>query len=111
MSDRHSHRPEKKLTRREFHGLGAAAVVAAATPWLAREARAEEPQLATDIPENQALLSGIGFKSQSEKEGQQCKNCMLYTAAESGGVGKCQLVQKGVVPETGWCLSWVAKPA
>ncbi len=102
---------KRGMTRREFQALGAAAVVAAAGAWWTRTASAETEAegLATEYAENEMLLKGIGFVAESEKEGQQCANCMLYTAGE-GGRGKCQIVQKGLVPEGGWCLSWAAKP-
>ncbi len=109
MKEHPKNRNEVRITRREFHGLGAVAALTAAAPWLAAEALAAETELATDVPANKALLSSIGFVSKTEKEGQQCSGCLLYQAAE-GGVGKCQIIQNGVVPAEGWCLSFAPRP-
>ena len=96
------------ITRRRFHQLGAAAVVAAATPWIAHPARGDERRV-SEIPENAALLEGIQYVPESAKEGQRCANCLLFQPGEDG-VGKCQILMQGVVPETAWCVSWAAKP-
>ncbi len=100
---------ERNLTRRQFHGLGAAAVVAAASPWLASRADAGGHKLATEFPENETVLAAIQFVSESQREGQNCGNCLLFQAGEKG-LGRCTILQKGLVPEGGWCLSWAAKP-
>ncbi len=102
-------RKPTRITRRQFAKLGGTALTMAAVPWFARSASAEEPKLVTDIPENEAILGSLQFVSVSEKEGQSCGNCILYTAGENG-VGKCTVLQQGVVPEGGWCLSWAKKP-
>lgn len=104
-----SHPTHRDLTRREFHGLCGLAALAAAAPWLPGRAAAEADALATELPENEALLGGLQFVSESQKEGQQCGSCFLYREA-GGGKGHCQLIQKGLVPERGWCLSWAQKP-
>ncbi len=101
-------RTQQGITRRHFHRLSAAALVTAAAPWVGRTARAEDV-LVTEIPENKPMLDGIQFVSESAKEGQQCANCLLFQPGENG-VGKCQILPKGVVPEAGWCVSWAAKP-
>jgi len=97
------------ITRRDFHRLGAAALVAAATPLFARGALAEDAKLVTEIPANEPLVTSLQYVHESEKPDQNCANCLLYTAGE-GSTGKCQLFQQGVVAENGWCMSWSKKP-
>lgn len=97
------------ITRRDFHRLGAAVLVTAATPLFARGALAEDAKLVTEIAANEPLVTSLQYTSQSEKPDQHCSNCMLYTAGE-GGTGKCQLFTQGVVSENGWCMSWTKKP-
>lgn len=100
---------EPGITRRDFHRLGAVALVAAATPLFARGALAEDAKLVTEIPANEPLVNSLQYTSESEKPDQSCSNCLLYTAGE-GGTGKCQLFMQGVVAENGWCMSWSKKP-
>ncbi len=104
------HRRQPQLTRREFHGLGAAAVAGAVALWLPGRAAADENALASELddPVIKATLTGIGFVSESTTEGQNCANCQFYTAGE-GGRGKCAIIPKGLVPESGWCKTWAAK--
>lgn len=39
------------------------------------------------------------------EEGEQCDNCMFFTAANSG----CQLFPQNSVEPAGWCQSWTAQ--
>ena len=101
--------PKKhRFTRREFARLGGAALTSAAIPWIARPGRAAEP-LVTEVPENEPLLQSIQFVSESVKEGQRCANCILFQPG-TDGAGRCTILQRGLVPEGAWCLSWAAKP-
>ncbi len=87
-------------------GGQAAAPAAPAAP----AAGADEGKLVTEIPENAQLVAQLQYVGQSQKQGQNCANCLFYTA-EGGGQGKCQLFARGLVAENGWCASWTQKPA
>jgi fructose-1,6-bisphosphatase/inositol monophosphatase family enzyme len=102
-------RRDDGITRREFHWLGSSALVAAFVAGWVRRAATEPHELVTDIAANKALLEGIQYVNESKKEGQHCANCVLYSASE-GGLGKCQLFPQGFVKQTGWCMSWSARP-
>ena len=58
--------------------------------------------------ENEIVLKGLQFVNESQKSDQRCQNCVLFRAADNGR-GKCQIIQKGHVPEVGWCISWAPK--
>lgn len=47
-------------------------------------------------------------KKTPEGKKQKCDNCMFYTP-DSGGWGKCQVLQSGLVSAKGWCMSWAKK--
>ena len=57
-----------------------------------------------------SLVAALGYVAKSEKEGEDCANCLFYEAG-SGGTGKCQLmpVPGGVVAEAAWCTSYSKK--
>ncbi len=107
---RRDHRTERGITRRGFHRLGAAALVAAGTNLLPGRAGADSRELVTELEENADLVASIKYVNESEVKGQLCSGCILYQAGENGR-GKCTLFQKGLVSEKGWCLSWNARPA
>jgi hypothetical protein len=71
-------------------------------------AEAGAGQLVTEIAALAPLVSGLQYANESPKPDQNCAGCQLYTAG-AGGRGKCQLFAQGVVKETGWCASWVAR--
>jgi hypothetical protein len=71
-------------------------------------AATDDRRLVTEIASAAPLVSGLQYVDESAKSDQRCGNCQLYTAG-SDGRGKCQLFQQGLVKESGWCLSWVAK--
>jgi len=104
-------REDTGITRRDFHRLGAAALVAAATPLVARGAAAEDEKPVTEIAANDPLVASLHYTNKSEKPDQHCGNCMLFTPLEGTGHGKCQLFMQGVVNQNGWCMSWTQKPA
>ena len=85
----------------------AAALPVVASVFTARSARAEG--MVGDIAANKTMVDSLQYVEASAKEGQNCGNCMLYTAGE-GGRGKCQLFMEGTVAEGGWCMSWAKKP-
>ena len=106
------------LDRREFIKLGLATgtllpVVGAALG--AATARADSHgKLVTEIDDEnvKVLVESLQYTNESTTEGQNCANCMLYTAAE-GGRGKCTLfaaAPDAYVAEKGWCASWSKKP-
>lgn len=97
------------LTRRDFQKLVSVAIVGGSLPAWWRTARAEGGKLVTDIDMNAPLLEQLQYVNASERPGEQCGNCVLYTAGE-GGLGKCAVLPEGHVKESGWCLSWAKKP-
>ena len=99
------------MNRRDFirTGLSAAAVLPAAGVLMrASQAHAEGTQLVTEIPDQAPMVAALQYVNQSAKPDQKCLDCQFYTPGE-GGKGKCQLFQKGLVTEGGWCASWVKK--
>lgn len=109
---------DRRLSRREFTraGLAVAASVAgtallpstaAAGHHEANEA-ANEPQQVTDIAANAALLTAVKYDAVSEIDGKNCENCQLLLQRDSD-VGRCGLFQKGVVPVSAYCTSWIQK--
>lgn len=105
-------RHDPKFTRRELAKAGFAAsaglVLAGAFP--ARRAAAEDLPLVTDVPALAPIVSSLQYVHESAKEGQNCSNCVLYTAKKDGK-GACQVMQGGWVKEGGWCASWAPKPS
>jgi hypothetical protein len=67
-----------------------------------------EGQLVTEVTAIASLVSALQYVNESTKPDQKCANCQLYTAGP-GQRGKCQLFAQGLVKETGWCASWVAR--
>lgn len=63
-----------------------------------------------DVPESQLKLrQTLQYVEKTEKEGQQCNNCLQYIAPEAGKkCGGCKLFA-GPVQPAGYCLSWAAK--
>lgn len=64
--------------------------------------------LVTEIPAMATLVTALKYVHQSEKPDQSCSSCQFFTPV-SGGRGKCQLFQQGLVESTGWCSSWAKK--
>ena len=111
-------RADRPITRRRFHRMAFGALCAAAAPaTLTRPAVAghhetaseDAPEWVTDIASNELLLSQVKYVAVSETEGKQCGNCALFLERQ-GNHGRCGLFQKGRVPETAWCTSWIQKP-
>ncbi len=71
--------------------------------------QAKTPELVSDFPENELLLSQVKYVAVSELEGKQCGNCALLIGRD-GDYGRCGLFQKGQVHVTGWCTSYIYKP-
>ncbi|MDJ0868366.1 MAG: high-potential iron-sulfur protein [Myxococcota bacterium] len=108
--DRSNDREPRTLTRRDFHRLGGAALLAAGSPLLATRAAAESDALVGEYPENAPIIAGVQYVDVSAKEGQYCSGCLLYQAGGPEGRGKCPLFAKGLVADQGWCVSWSKKP-
>jgi hypothetical protein len=116
----------RELTRRDFVWLAAGALGASvALPLIPEKATAahheegegeapeaakvaEAPELVTDVESNALLLSQVKYVPVSEIEGKQCANCVLLIQRD-GDYGRCGLFQKGAVPVTAWCTSWIQK--
>ena len=99
------------MNRRDFikTGLSAAAVLPAAGVLLsATRASAEGSELVTEIADQAPMVAALQYTNESAKPDQKCADCQFYTPGD-GGKGKCQLFQKGLVTEGGWCASWVKK--
>lgn len=99
------------MNRRDFikTGLSAAAVLPAAGVLLhAAPARAEGDQLVTEIADQAPMVAALQYVNESAKPDQKCTDCQFFTPGE-GGKGKCQLFQKGLVTDGGWCASYVKK--
>ncbi|MHA7837303.1 MAG: high-potential iron-sulfur protein [bacterium] len=115
MSQDHT---DRRLSRRAFAkaGLGAAALVIGAGLWPRTSGAGHheagegesEPTLVTDVPENAGLLTAVQYVAVSEIEGKNCGNCQLLLERE-GEVGRCGLFQKGKVPVSAYCTSWIQK--
>jgi len=54
------------------------------------------------------MVAALQYVNESAKPDQKCTDCQFYTPGD-GGKGKCQLFQKGLVAEGGWCASYVKK--
>lgn len=100
-----------RVTRRELGrvGIGLALAIGGAGIGV-RPARAEGEALVDEIAENAALIKAISYLNQSAVEGANCGNCALYLGG-TAPQGRCGLFQKGVVPTTGHCVSWIKKNA
>lgn len=83
-------------------------------------AAAPLPAGQTEVPASDAVVTAIGYKSNSKdidkkkypqfKADQKCSNCALYTAVDGKNWGNCtMLAGKGVVNGNGWCGSWSKK--
>jgi hypothetical protein len=100
-----------RVTRRELGRVGVGLALAIGGAGLGmRTARAEEEVLVDAIAENAALIKAISYVNQSVAEGKNCGNCALYLGG-AAPKGRCGLFQKGVVPTTGHCVSWIKKNA
>jgi len=99
----------QRLTRRGFHHLLLAGALALGT-WPARRAAASTTwSVASELPENRELLARIQFVSESPTADQSCANCLLFKSVEDG-LGKCSFIDRGLVEEQGWCISWTPRP-
>lgn len=79
------------------------------------------------VKESDAMPKSLGFCANADKptkqcgdrkakdrKDQYCHNCQLYTKLQGEGKteqGKCLLMPANSVPGSGWCKSWVKKPA
>ena len=114
------------MNRRNFIVSCLAGVGAAALAPLKTWALEKKEILALDNPTAKALgyihdASKVDVKKFPKRAGEEgktqfCNNCMLAqgeTVAVEGQEGKwigCQLFQKKLVAEKGWCSSWTVKP-
>lgn len=99
------------MTRRSFGRAAAGVALAGLGLGLgAAPVSAQDATLVTDIPDNAVTVKAVGYVNEGVKPSQSCKSCMLYQPGPDGR-GKCSLFAKGVVKETGWCASWVARPS
>jgi High potential iron-sulfur protein len=100
-----------RVTRRELGrvGIGLALAVCGASIGV-RPVRAEDAALVDELPENAALIKAISYVNQSAVAGANCGNCALYLGG-AAPKGRCGLFQRGVVPVTGHCVSWIKKSA
>lgn len=109
---------DRRLSRRDFAkaGLGAAALIVGGTslPRPSAAGHHEEgeaastPKLVSDFPENASLIGAVSYVAVSEIEGKNCSNCQLLLQND-GKSGRCGLFQKGNVPVTAYCTSWIQK--
>ncbi len=100
-----------------------AGIAVAASSKLLAQAGAAKPAELKLVPETDATAKALKYvsdatKAKREKRGttegkdQRCGNCQLYTKqGEIGGkeVGKCLMIQGGMVTANGWCGSWAKK--
>ena len=54
-----------------------------------------------------AQAKALQYVSESEKDGQICGNCTLYSGAEGEDMGPCPLFPGSVVMRAGWCSAYV----
>ncbi len=86
--------------------VGATTVVALAGLGMrAANADSHAPKLKLDDPRAKALA----YTEQSEKDGQWCMNCQLYTGKDGDSYGPCAIFPGVEVAAKGWCSSWVKK--
>jgi len=95
----------KNITRRQVLTVSAGAFVAVPLLGLRRALAAEAEKLDPADPQAQALQ----YVHESEKEGQQCRNCQLYTGEADAEWGPCGIFPGKQVSANGWCVSWVEK--
>ena len=105
------------MNRREFlqTGLTAAAVLPVAGALLRPTTARAEDKLVTELAAAgdemaASLVTALGYVAISEKEDENCANCLFYEPG-AGGTGKCQLmpVPGGVVADAAWCTSFSKK--
>lgn len=92
-------------------------VIVAAPP-----APALPPRPTKNLDPNDATAKALGYVADRTKadttkfpqlkspegKAQACNNCMLYNNPK-GGWGQCTIFTQGLVPDNGWCMSWVKK--
>ena len=61
--------------------------------------------LVTQIDAMAPTVEALGYVAESTTPGQNCANCLFYTA-EGEGRGRCTLFGQGLVVSGGWCTSW-----
>ncbi len=116
---------DNKNTRRQFlkaSALGLGALVSTKAISAAPPAPALPPRPTKSLDPKDPMAMALGFvtdrsKADSKKFPQlntpdgktaNCKNCMLFHNSQAG-LGQCTIFAAGLVPENGWCMSWVKK--
>ena len=101
-------KPMTDIKRRKFvslMGMGAAVVpvsaLVASLPSRAADAPAVDPA--------SAQAQALQYVAVSDKEGQDCASCTLYTGAEGEAMGPCPLFPGSSVAAAGWCSAYVPK--
>ncbi len=96
------------IKRRKFvslMGMGVAVVpvsaLVASLPSRADDAPAVDPA--------SAQAQALQYVAESEKDGQDCASCTLYTGAEGEAMGPCPLFPGSAVAAAGWCSAFVPK--
>jgi hypothetical protein len=102
------------FNRRTFL-LSAAACTAAAT------SRARAQTAAAKVEEADPQAVALGYKHDTTKvdekkfpkhtKDQKCANCQLFLAKPTEAWGPCAVFGGKQVSASGWCNSWVKKPA
>ena len=97
----------KKLTRRDFLGSTAIAIVTSPA-MLVPGTQA----LAADTPPvdpKDAQAKALAYVHLSAKPDANCANCQLYTGSADAEWGPCAIFPGKLVASAGWCSAWVKK--
>ena len=63
------------------------------------------------LEEQDAMAMALGYQAASGNPEQICANCSLYHSDADTEWGNCAIFPGKLVAASGWCKSWVAKPA
>lgn len=106
---------QDKLSRRELltnaSALGALAVFGAAACSKSGPAKLSCADTSSMAPADVSVRTALAYVDVSTEPGKSCTNCQQFVApAAAGTCGTCKVL-KGPINPTGYCKSFVAKPA
>jgi len=106
---------QDKLSRRELlsnaSALGALAVFGATACSKSGPAKLSCADTSSMAPADVSVRTALAYVDVSTEPGKSCNSCQQFVAAAAAGTcGTCKVV-KGPINPTGYCKSFVAKPA
>lgn len=96
------------IKRRKFVSLMSAGAAVIPVSALVASLPSRAADVAAVDPES-AQAKALQYVAESEKEGQGCYNCALYTGAEGSDMGPCVLFPGAAVMAAGWCSAFAPK--